>query len=198
MRPLIFTWPYALPFWLVYMWAFAPEIRIGRDARKRVAASGSPKDAGSLRVILLGMWLGLMAAFPIAFLDFLRFPARLLAPAVWVGTALLAAGSLLRRHCFKLLGEWFTGDVQARADQPVIDRGAYRFVRHPSYTGGLIMFAGIGIALGHWISFVTLVAVAAGVYSYRVAIEERALSEAIGEPYLAFLRTRKRFVPGIW
>lgn len=198
MRPLIFTWPYAVVFWVVYAWAFEPEIRIARAARKRVAETGAPRDEGSFRVIMLGMWLGLLIAFPIAFLEVLRFPARSLAPCVWIGTALLITGSLLRRHCFRLLGEWFTGDVQARADQPVIDRGAYRFVRHPSYTGGLIMFAGIGIALGHWISLITLVAVAVAVYTYRVAVEERALCEAIGEPYVAFMRTRKRFVPGVW
>jgi len=197
MRPLPFSWPYALVFWIAYIWGFAPEFGIVRAAQKS-AGAGDSKDAGSLRVIMFGMWLGLLIAFPIAFLDFLRFPRVALVPAFWIGIAVFVAGSLLRRHCWRVLGEWFTGDVQARADQPVIDRGAYAHVRHPSYSGGILMFAGIGLALGHWISFATTTLTALAVYAYRVSIEERVLVETLGEPYIAFMRTRKRFVPGLF
>jgi protein-S-isoprenylcysteine O-methyltransferase Ste14 len=59
------------------------------------------------------------------------------------------------------------------------------------------MFAGIGIALENWASVAILILVSVAVYSYRVAVEERALLETIGEPYATFMRTRKRFVPFI-
>jgi len=158
------------------------------------AASGS-KDSGSLRFIVLGMWLGLLISFPIAFVKALRFPAAWNLAAFFIGTGLLVAGSLLRRHCWRMLGAHFTGDVRAREDQPVIDRGAYRWVRHPSYTGGILMFAGIGVALSNWASLAILVVVSVAVYSYRIAVEEKALLSAIGEPYAAFMRSRKRFIP---
>src|SRR5678815_3471773 len=48
-RPLPFTWPYALFFWAVYVWAFFPEWRVvqgGIKGSKDVAS----KDSGSLRV----------------------------------------------------------------------------------------------------------------------------------------------------
>lgn len=198
MRPLVFTWPYALAYWVVHFWAFAPEMRITRAAGKRIQSGDSKKDSGSMRVIVAGMAIAMFVAYPLAFVPVLRFPPRWTVPAFWIGIALLIAGSLLRRHCFKTLGEYFTGDVQARADQPVIDRGAYRFVRHPSYTAGILMLTGIGITLGHWISLALLFIVSVAVYSYRIAIEERALVETIGEPYRAFMRTRKRLVPRVW
>ena len=194
MRLLVFSWPYALFFWLVYIWAFAPEFALIVRASAPAAASGS-KDSGSLRFIVLGMWLGLVISFPVAFVKALRFAPAMNLPAFFVGTALLIAGSLLRRHCWRILGDSFTGDVRAREDQPVIDRGAYRWVRHPSYTGGILMFAGIGVALANWVSLAILIIVSVAVYSYRIAVEEKALLAAIGEPYAAFMRTRKRFIP---
>jgi protein-S-isoprenylcysteine O-methyltransferase Ste14 len=195
--PLVFVWPYALIFWVVYLWTFWPEFALLRRA-KRAVAEHTSKDSGSLRLIVVGMRLGLLAAFAIEFfVPSLRFPRAMEVPAFFLGTAVLLAGSLLRRHCRRVLGEYFTGDVQARADQPVVDRGAYHWVRHPSYSGGILMFAGIGLALGNWGSVAVLVLVAAAVYWYRVAVEERALIETIGEPYLAYMRTTKRFVPFI-
>ena len=196
MRPLVFVWPYALIFWIVYLWAFAPEAAIVfRSAR--AASESNSKDSGSLRLIVLGMWIGLFVSFPMAFVKVFRFPSALNLAGFCAGTGMLIAGSLLRRHCFRVLGEYFTGDVKARADQPVVNRGAYRWVRHPSYTGGILMFAGIGIALANWASVAILILVSVAVYSYRVAVEERALLQTIGEPYAAFMRTRKRFVPFI-
>lgn len=198
MRPLVFVLPYALPFWVIYFWAFAPEaVIVLRANRAAQAAANRSKDSGSLRVIVLGMWIGLLLSFPIAFVPMLRFPRSANLPAFWIGTAVLIAGSLLRRHCWRILGESFTGDVQARADQQVIDRGAYRWVRHPSYTGGILMFAGIGLALGSWASVAILTSVSVAVYAYRVVVEEKALLQTIGEPYERYMRTRKRFVPFI-
>lgn len=116
-------------------------------------------------------------------------------PALWIGTALLAAGSLLRRHCWRMLGSYFTGNVQTVEGQPVVTRGAYAYVRHPSYTAGMLMFAGIGIALGSWLSAAVAIATAVAVYAYRVRVEEAALVKALGQPYIDYMKTRKRFVP---
>src|SRR5829696_5289565 len=115
-------------------------------------------------------------------------------PFVWPYAALVA-GSLLRRHCFRMLGESFTGAVQVRAEQTVVQRGAYRWVRHPSYTAGILMFSGIGLSLGNWLSLAVLAVIPAATYVYRVAVEERALAATVGEPYREYMRRTKRFVP---
>ncbi len=196
MRPLVFVWPYAAIFWVALLWAFSPEFLIVSRARQR-AAQPTSKDHGSLRVIMLGQWVGMMLAFPVAFVKRLSVPTSALLPIFCAGIATLVAGSLLRRHCFRQLGEYFTGDVQAHRDQPVIDRGAYRWVRHPSYTAGILMFTGIGLALGNWASLLVLVVTSAVVYAYRIRVEERALIAELGQRYVAYMRTRKRLVPFI-
>jgi len=194
---VIFTWPYALIFWSVYVWAFWPEFGILMRAGKANRARSGSQDAKSLQVIMMGMWIGLLLAFPLARIQAFQFPpgARLI--AFWTGTALLFTGSLLRRHCWRMLGEYFTGNVQTVSGQVVVDRGAYRYVRHPSYTAGIMMFLGIGVALESWLSALITFVAAAGVYVYRVSVEERALASSLGQPYVDYMKSRKRFVPFI-
>lgn len=193
-RPLPFVWPFALVFWTIYVWSFMPEWKIVKRGVEGVKSPDS-RDGGSIRVMLAGMWIGLVLAFPVAFVRQWMFPAVAQVPLFAIGTTTILLGSLLRRYCWRTLGEYFTGDVRARADQPVIGTGPYRLVRHPSYTAGMMMFTGIGLALGSWASFVLLAVAAVATYSYRVGVEERALLETIGEPYRSFMKDRKRFIP---
>jgi protein-S-isoprenylcysteine O-methyltransferase Ste14 len=196
MRPLPFSWPYALIFWAVTIWAFLPEQKIVQGGIEGDKGADS-KDSGSLKVILGGMGMAFFLAYPLAFLPAWRFPAGAQVPVFALGIAMIILGSLLRRYCWRTLGEYFTGDVRAKADQPVIRTGPYRLVRHPSYTAGMMMNIGIGLALGSWISFALLTIATISTYAYRVKVEERALVDAIGEPYRIYMKESKRFIPYI-
>ena len=197
MRPLPFVFPYAVLFWAVWGWAFLPEMGIVRRARRDVAHEASP-DAGSLRVVLYGTWLALVAAFPLAWLPSLRFPAGAGSVPFFAGVATMITGALLRRHCWRQLGASFTGDVRARPDQQIVTTGAYAYLRHPSYSAGVLLITGIGIALGSWASSLLLLATTLGVYRYRMAVEERALLAVVGEPYREFMQGRKRIIPFVY
>jgi len=194
MRPLPFVWPYALVFWAVYVWAFLPEWKIVKGGREGAKRADS-KDSGSMRVLLGGMWIALFVAYLLAFVKSWSFPRSAQLPLFVIGVLMIFLGSVLRRYCWRTLGEYFTGDVRARPDQPVISSGPYRLVRHPSYTAGMMMFIGIGLALGSWLSLALLTIATIATYSYRVAVEERALLDTIGEPYDAYMKERKRFIP---
>jgi protein-S-isoprenylcysteine O-methyltransferase Ste14 len=192
-KPLPFVWPYALVFWVATIWAFWPEFEIIRRARR----SAGVKDEKSLQVIMVGQGIASISAFPLAWIPALQFSGHQVG-LLFVGVAVLISGSLLRRHCFRMLGTSFTGDVRASAEQAVVSRGAYSILRHPSYTGGILMYSGIGIALGSWASAGILAVSTVAAYSYRIAVEERALVAAIGEPYRQFMRTRKRLIPFVY
>jgi protein-S-isoprenylcysteine O-methyltransferase Ste14 len=196
MRPLPFVWPYALIFWAVYIWAFMPEWKVVQGGIEG-AKSADSKDSGSMRVLLGGMWISLFLAFLLAFVGAWSFTKRVQLPMFAAGVSLILLGSLLRRYCWRTLGKYFTGDVRARSDQPVIRTGPYSLVRHPSYTAGMMMFIGIGLALGNWVSLALLTIATIATYSYRVVIEERTLLDTIGEPYGSYMKERKRFIPYI-
>ena len=193
MTPLPFVWPYALAFWIVEIWAFYPEFGVLRRAQR----SGNTKDAKSLQVILMGLNVAFFVAFAMAFVPWMLISSYRV-PIFFAGVALMIAASLLRRHCFRMLGTSFTGDVRAAADQQVVTRGAYSLLRHPSYTAAILLNAGIGLALGSWVSVFTLVVVSLLVYGYRISVEERALLTTIGEPYRDFMSSRKRLIPFVY
>lgn len=97
-----------------------------------------------------------------------------------------------------MLGTSFTGAVIVKPDQAVVEHGAYRYVRHPSYTAGALLFAGIGMALANWLSLAVLLLSSALVYAYRVRVEETALVAVIGEPYRQYMSRTKRFIPFVF
>jgi len=197
MRPLLFVWPYWLLFWAVWIWAFSPEFRIVRKAQKS-ARDANSQDAGSVRLIAFGGMIAMVIAFPLAWVSVLRVPAALDPVLFFIGVLCIVAGSILRRYCWRLLGASFTGDVRARPDQPIVTTGPYALVRHPSYTAGILMNTGIGLALGSWASIAVLALAAFAVYAYRIAVEERTLLAVVGEPYREFIRTRRRLIPFIY
>jgi protein-S-isoprenylcysteine O-methyltransferase Ste14 len=139
--------------------------------------------------------IGIIGAFSMA----RDWPTAMLTPRMLpiyiAGIACLIAGGLLRRHCFAMLGSRFTYVVQATPDQRVVEQGAYKYVRHPSYTAGLLLYGGIGLALGNWASLAFSVIPLALAYGYRIAVEERALVQTIGAPYADYMKRTHRLIP---
>ncbi len=188
--PVVFTFPLGLVFWAAYAWVFIPEIRLIR----RAARPASPtQDGGTVRLIVVANQLAFVAAVVAAFLPWFRFPSP--TEAFWAGTALMLAGSVVRRICFRTLGRYFTGAVTVSSDQPVIERGPYRWVRHPSYTAGMATLLGVGVAFGSELAAAILLVVSCYGYLRRVAVEEKALLVTLGEPYRAYAARTKRFIP---
>jgi protein-S-isoprenylcysteine O-methyltransferase len=160
-------------------------------------AEADTRDRGSLFVIA-----GLIAAsYWIAFWlwAYHRPPGPLLGDwAIWVGAAVAVAGAALRIWSVRTLGRYFTYVVKVSDDQPVVESGPYRLLRHPSYTGALLVAIGIGLSLRYVLAPVILGGMQLVAYSIRMAVEERALAEGIGEPYRAYMRRTKRIVPFLW
>ena len=186
----VFWFPEGVAFWVVYVWVFAREFAVIRKARR---APASDQDAGTLRLIVIGQSVALLAATAASFLSWLVIDHSLV--ALVAGTCVLAAGGAARRVCFRTLGEHFKGAVIVRPDQPIIERGPYRWVRHPSYTAAMMIFLGVAIALGSWLSVAILLVVPALIYLRRARVEERAFLETIGEPYRAYMARTTRFIP---
>jgi hypothetical protein len=119
---------------------------------------------------------------------------------LWVALAMAFAlcfvlgGMAFRFYSMSLLGRFFTYDVAIHAGQTVIEAGPYRYIRHPSYTGGLTTLAGMGFALVNWAALLALLACAGTGYAYRMYVEEAALVAALGEPYKAHMLRATRLV----
>jgi protein-S-isoprenylcysteine O-methyltransferase Ste14 len=166
-----------------------------RSGRNRY---GARSDRGTLLVVVLAVYAGVGGGFAFA----ANVQSAAIRDARWplfvVGVLLMAAGIVLRQWSVALLGRYFTTDVRLHEGQTVVDTGPYRWLRHPSYTGMLLTFLGIGLALGNWASVLALVVLPTIGLVVRIRFEERVLLEGLGEPYRRFAESRARLIPGVW
>jgi protein-S-isoprenylcysteine O-methyltransferase Ste14 len=110
------------------------------------------------------------------------------------GIALALLGIALRWFAVVSLGRFFTMRVMVQSGQSVVERGPYRLVRHPSYTGMLVTVLGMLLASTNWLSLTCFLIPLPGL-AYRIKVEEGALLGALGDPYREYMRRTKRLVP---
>jgi protein-S-isoprenylcysteine O-methyltransferase len=115
-----------------------------------------------------------------------------------VGVVLFAAGLILRWWAIITLGRFFTVDVTIEKDHELVERGPFKFVRHPSYTGVLLAFVGFALTLRNWGAILVILVPIFVAFGRRMRVEESALTEALGDQYRDYIRRTKRLVPGIY
>jgi len=114
------------------------------------------------------------------------------------GFLLFLGGLILRWYSIGYLGRYFTIDVSISAEHKLIDSGPYRCIRHPTYTGALLAFLGLGFCFGNWLSILFLTVPIIAAFLWRIWIEERALTDALGENYRAYVERTKRLIPFVY
>ena len=122
-------------------------------------------------------------------------------PGWWpfaLGLVLIWTGAALRWWAVLELGRFFQLTVVVQDDHRVVDTGPYRVVRHPSYSGLLLVFVGIGFTFGNWLSVASCLVLPLLGLLPRIRVEEAILSRRLGEPYRAYSARTQRLVPHVW
>ena len=196
MLPLLYTTPtYTITFVVVIVVTRIPEIIRASRWQPQRDPTARKDDRGSFVVMSIVVGGGVIAAcilaavWPGAAIPWLRLQVMI------AGLVVIVLGAALRWWAIFTLGRYFTFEVAVRSTQAVVRSGPYRFVRHPSYTAILIMLLGVGLALANWASLVIMLATGLLGLGYRVRVEERALVEALGQPYVDYMRQTTRFIP---
>jgi protein-S-isoprenylcysteine O-methyltransferase len=176
--------------WIVW---FVSERLLTRRSR----AGATSRDRGSFFVLIsvqiASIWLGISAAY--------RFPDCLFPtlPVVRVcGFCIYVLGFFLRFYSVIYLGRFFTTNVAIAADHRLIDSGPYRLIRHPSYTGLFLLYLGICLCIGNWATTLIIMVPIFCAFMWRMKVEETALCEALGEPYVNYMKRTKRLIPMVY
>ena len=151
------------------------------------------KDRRSGLVVVVGQIAAIYLAFGLSLAGIALLPGWLFYP----GIALMVLGIFLRQWSIALFGGFFSALVSVQEGQTIIRKGPYRYVRHPSYTGAIMIFTGIGLAILSWGAVLVLLLACCFVYGYRIHVEEKALLEKFGEEYRAYMGETKMLVPGV-
>jgi protein-S-isoprenylcysteine O-methyltransferase Ste14 len=161
------------------------------------SGGGEVKDRGSL----LLLWVTIFTALYLGPRYADAHTPNMFGDAEWIryaGLACLIIGLAIRWTAVISLGRSFSANVAIRAEQQLKTGGLYRFVRHPSYFGLLLIIVAVGLHTHNWIGFAIVVIPPIAALSYRINVEELALKTAFGDSYLVYSSHTKRLVPWVF
>lgn len=111
-----------------------------------------------------------------------------------LGLLLLTASTAVLVWAYAAMGRYWDGDISARADHRVVQRGPFALVRHPVYLSFDLAVVGAALALAD--PLVGLVAILSLPLMYgRARAEERFLVEQLGDAYRDYRRRVPMFLP---
>jgi len=148
-------------------------------------------------------WLilpGLIAAFLAPPLEYLYLPAYL-PRAGWVpyvGLTLILLGVAWRFWVRAAIKGGYSGHVQVTEGQHLVKNGPYRYLRHPGYTGYLLMALGFCLGYSSAIGLAAIPILLLPGLANRMNLEEKLLTATFGDEYRAYITRTKRILPGIW
>ena len=163
--------------------------------RRLKAGPKAEKERGQ-KVVQLIASVVFLADFVVPALDH-RFgwsfvPAWLAA----IGALMMLVGFAITFAVFKA-NSFTSGIIEVAEDQKVISTGPYAVVRHPMYSGALIMLFGIPLALGSWWGMLVNLPLLAAII-WRLLDEERFLVENL-TGYAEYRESvRYRLAPFVW
>ncbi len=141
-------------------------------------------------------WTSLSAAAAPLMEYLLLKPKQLLALNL-AGAALVVCSGIVAHEANLTLGAAFTPyvDRSAVSEKRLVTRGIYRYIRHPLYSAGFMLTAGMALMLcSRWAWSLTVLCWAAIVI--RTLKEERLLRRNM-DGYADYMRWTKRYIPGI-
>ena len=75
--------------------------------------------------------------------------------------------------------------------------GPYAYTRNPMYLGHLIFLTGLTLTLQSWLAALITIAVAVW-FHLRVCGDESKLVARLGQPYIDYVNSVKRWIPGLF
>jgi protein-S-isoprenylcysteine O-methyltransferase Ste14 len=175
--------------WIIFIIAWL----LGMAWTKRtIYRESSAERARYWLALVVGYFLVIKSsAFPSPF-NWLVVPHR--TSSSWGGVFLCVSGLVLAIWARLILGRNWSGVITLKEGHELIERGPYRVVRHPIYTGILAMLAGTAIALGYFGGFIGFLLVFISFWM-KLKREEDLMLEHFPAKYAAYQRRVKRLIP---
>jgi protein-S-isoprenylcysteine O-methyltransferase Ste14 len=164
--------------------------------QRRTRGGPTAETRSAQKAIIVGWYASLAATTVLSALDH-RFRWSAVPTGIClVGDVLVVVG-LSVVMLVVIQNSYAAATVRVEADQKLTSTGLYGLVRHPMYSGNVIMMVGVPLALG---SYWGLVFVITGVImlALRIRDEEQLLRDELGGYREYTERVRYRLVPCMW
>ena len=160
-------------------------------------SSAGQDDRGSLKILWLTISVAVAVSVTAASFGTATLPISLILCRS-IALTLFLTGFIVRWTAILSLGKFFTVDVSAQQDHALVVRGIYKYARHPSYTGLLLLFAGLAFNFGTWISVTVIIIPITAAVLYRIRCEEILLRKIFGTQYDAYMIRTQALFPWIF
>jgi protein-S-isoprenylcysteine O-methyltransferase Ste14 len=114
-----------------------------------------------------------------------------------VASLICASGLAITVWARVVLGRNWSGSITYKQDHELVERGPYRWVRHPIYTGLLLMVAGTAVARGTADAFAAIVLFVA-VHLWKLRQEEALMTRHFPEAYPDYRARTKALIPFLY
>jgi protein-S-isoprenylcysteine O-methyltransferase Ste14 len=150
----------------------------------------------SQKIIMSAASIGFAAILIVPALDHRWHWSAVPPYAVIAGNILIVLGWTIILFVFRE-NTFTSATIEVVADQRIVSTGPYAVVRHPMYSGSLLYFLGIPIALGSWWGLLVGILMMP-VFVLRLFDEEKLLARSL-PGYSEYMdRVKYRLVPFVW
>ncbi len=160
----------------------------------RSAKSAAEPQSFAARLARMPVWLGFILLLAAWVHPFGIVAIRRTAFSDSVGVVICAFGLLVAIWSRKALSAEWSQDVELKHGHKLVQGGPYRFMRHPIYTGHLLMALGTALASGSLVAFAGLASFAVGFW-IKLNQEEILLLRSFPDEYSAYRTHVKALIP---
>jgi len=172
------------------------EQAFARRNRRVVGVTADERDKGSFHWITASAVVGMSIAGAFGFSGL----GGVTNVHVWelLGAFVLLAGTAIRLHAIAVLANQFTSRVTILNGHKLVRSGLYRYVRHPSYLGQILILVGIGALMANVVALLAAPLMTTVALLWRIRVEERAMADHFGAAYEEYHKTTWRLLPLVW
>ena len=164
--------------------------------QRRQSKVKTSRDKGSLWLLYGLITIGYALSFAIGATKFGRiYPWNTFFA---IGMALFVIGFMVRVSSILTLKQYFTYSVAKVENHKIITSGLYKFIRHPGYLGQLIIFMGISLTISNWLSILLMMIPVTLGYLYRIKVEEKFMTDQLGNDYKNYQERTKKIIPMVY
>lgn len=111
-----------------------------------------------------------------------------------IGLIFCFSGTIIACWSKYLLGKNWSLSVQKKVNHELIQNGIYSYLRHPIYTGLLLLFIGNTLIVGDYRGIIAVVIVLVSFW-FKLIKEEKLLIETFGNDYIEYKKKTKALIP---
>jgi protein-S-isoprenylcysteine O-methyltransferase Ste14 len=166
--------------------------------RKGKTAKSLEKTASDRKSTLFLVITFFTVLFISAILNWFKIGSFSSEPIAILGLVLMALGLFIRILSIRTLGKFYTRKLLTTDEQEVIQKGIYKYIRHPGYLGTVVIWSSAGIAMQNLVISIIATVLILISYYYRITSEEQMLVQTFGKKYSDYKNRSWHLLPFIW